>query len=328
MAITHKQLRVDEHSAGRADRAVQQLVQLPRSQVTGLFDHGCVRINSAPCSDTFTRVAPGDLIEVSYDPHRRYHPKPAPYRDPAFRIVFEDQHLIVVDKAPLALTVPTGEDDPRSLQERIDQYLSRSRSVRHAPHAHVVHRLDRGTSGLLVFAKSAQAAHLLKDQFAAHKPERVYFVIVKGELDKRRGTFRSYLATAANLDRYSTPNKSKGDLAVTHYQTLQRLDDATLVRVTLETGRRNQIRVHFAEANHPVLGDTRYESALAKHPRWHYRRLALHAAVLGFKHPITGEPLRFELPLPTPFEQFLARKQGRSKTKPHQESRKRGRREA
>ncbi|MCC7146216.1 MAG: RluA family pseudouridine synthase [Phycisphaeraceae bacterium] len=295
---------VAEPFTGRIDHVVAKLTGWSRARVTGLFEANCVRVNGNPCGQTFTRVKPGDVVELRYDPQRRYKPPPPAWKDTAFKLVFEDEHILVVDKSPMVLTVPTGDSPGRTLWDAVNRYLSRSGKRKEAS---VVHRLDRGTSGLLVFAKSPGVAKTLKDQFADHKPYREYLALVAGLLPKQKGTFKSYLATAANLDRYSTPDTRKGQLAITHYQVEQKLADTTLVRCRLETGRRNQIRVHFAEIDHPVLGDPRYRPDLAKHPRWRFRRLALHAGVLGFEHPVTGKSLRFESPVPWEFERVIGR---------------------
>ena len=131
--------------------------------------------------------------------------------------------------------------------------------------------------------------------------------IVVGAFDQLSGTFESRLATTKSLQRYSVAETDEGgEPAVTHFRLEQRLRGATFVRAWLETGQRNQIRVHFAEAGYPVLGDERYRPDLARHPAWKARRLALHAAVLGFEHPRTHQPLRFESPLPDEFTRFLA----------------------
>jgi 23S rRNA pseudouridine1911/1915/1917 synthase len=169
-----------------------------------------------------------------------------------------------------------------------------------------VHRLDRGVSGLLVFGKTQEITRAIKDQFALNKPEREYVAIAAGALEAAHGTFQSLLATDKDLNRFSTDDEEIGQLAITHFRVIARLNGATLVQVRLETGRRNQFRVHFAEAGHPVLGDPRYEPELAAHPRWHHQRLALHARLLGFEHPVTQEPLKFESPLPAEMERFLA----------------------
>jgi 23S rRNA pseudouridine1911/1915/1917 synthase len=177
----------------------------------------------------------------------------------------------------------------------------------HRARLSVVHRLDRGTSGLLVFGKNPRVARELIAQFRVHKAEREYGAFVAGRVTSDAGTFESRLGTTRSLRRYSVEAKqSGGERAVTHYRVEERFAEATFVRVTLETGKRNQIRVHFAEAGHPVLGDERYGVDVARNAAWRYKRLALHAMSLGFEHPRTRERLRFESPLPSEFESFLA----------------------
>jgi 23S rRNA pseudouridine1911/1915/1917 synthase len=287
----------------RIDHLVQELVGLSRSQVTGLFDHGCVRVGGAICTQPGQRLAAGDRIEVSYDPHQRYHPQPKARRNLGFEIVFEDRQLIVVNKPAELLTVPTVRKETNTLQHKVAEYV---KHVSKGRDALTVHRLDRGVSGLLVLAKSQEIVRLLKDQFAASKPEREYVAIVAGHMDQTQGTFESLLATDKDLNRFSTDDEEIGQLAITHYRVIASLQDTTLVQVRLETGRRNQIRVHFAEAGHPVLGDSRYQPELAAHEHWQHQRMALHARLLGFEHPTTGEPLRFEAPLPAEMERFVA----------------------
>jgi len=278
------------------------LVGGARSHVTGLFDHDCVTLNGQPMQETGWRLAAGDRVEVRFEANRRYSPrsKPRPHR--GFVVVHEDHDLLVVDKAPELLTVPTDRGERYTLVDRVGEYVRRSGGGRGA---FAVHRLDRGVSGLLVFAKSPNIEQLLRDQFAARKPERRYVAIVAGRLKADTGAFRSYLATDKALNRYSTDDREIGQLAVTHYRVLERLADTTLVEVWLETGRRNQIRVHFAEAGHPVLGDPRYQAAAARHRQWPYERIALHAQTLGFEHPVTGRRMQFESRLPAELVQFV-----------------------
>jgi 23S rRNA pseudouridine1911/1915/1917 synthase len=305
MPLAHKSavLPADSPLVGqRIDRLVQQLCGLSRSQVTGLFDHGCVTRNGAIITLPAERLAAGDRVELRYDSQQRYHPKPKPRRNLGFAIVFEDKHLIVVDKPAELLSVPTRRQETNTLLHKVEAY------VRHVAKGHgafSVHRLDRGVSGLLVFGKTQEIVRQLKDQFAASKPEREYVAIVAGHLKRKQGTFESLLATDKDLNRFSTEDESIGQLAITHYRVVAHLEGATLVQVRLETGRRNQIRVHFAEAGHPVLGDPRYQPELARHPRWPHKRLALHARLLGFTHPVSGQSLRLESPLPLDMERFL-----------------------
>jgi 23S rRNA pseudouridine1911/1915/1917 synthase len=199
------------------------------------------------------------------------------------------------------LTVPTPHREPHTAISQLNHLLRRHDA---SAEAFCVHRLDRGVSGLLVFAKSLAIAQALRDQFAERKPQRRYVAFVAGRVQPPKGTIRSYLATDKDLNRYSTKDPTAGQLAVTHYQVVESWADATLVAVRLETGRRNQIRVHFAEMGHPVLGDRRYRKDEAAHAAWPYRRLALHAESLGFSHPVTGQSLEFYAPLPPEFERL------------------------
>ncbi len=336
----------------RLDRAVQSLTGLSRAGVRGVLDHDCVRVNGAPASLAHATLNVGDVVEVTYDPHTRYHEKPAIKDDPAYRILFEDEHLLVVNKAAHVLTVPTPSGKGKTLIDALQRHVDRAprkahrkggqkgRNGRSSRALHVVHRLDLGVSGVMVVAKTGADAASIRNQFASHKPQRLYVAIVNGIVEQRKGTFRSHLATDGTLNRYSTKNAEKGELAVTHYEVQSTAHGATVVRVKLETGRRNQIRVHFAEAGHPVLGDPRYPregqppprparrvrdgSALGNsrgdrdtrakppaspvtslHPKWKSRRMALHARSLSFQHPATGELMRFETDLPAEFSPFM-----------------------
>ncbi len=295
------------HVGGRIDRLVQELVGGTRSHVTGLFDHDCVTFNGQPTHETGWRLAAGDRVEVRFEANRRYAPraKPRPHR--GFVVIHEDRELLVVDKAAELLTVPTDRGERYTLAERVGEYVRRSGGGRGV---YPVHRLDRGVSGLLVFGKSPGIERLLRDQFAARKPERRYAAIVAGHLAAATGEFRSYLATDKALNRFSTEDREIGQLAVTHYRVLESLADTTLVEVWLETGRRNQIRVHFAEAGHPVLGDPRYEAAAARHRAWPHERIALHAQTLGLEHPVTGQRMLFESRLPAEMVTFINQSRG------------------
>jgi 23S rRNA pseudouridine1911/1915/1917 synthase len=291
---------VQSQDMSRIDMIVQKLTERSRAQVRGLFDHGCVKLNGVLCSDAGTRVADKSEIVITYDEHRNYKEIPK-YHSPIFKIIFEDDALLVIDKSAGYLTEPNTASDKSTVSTALTQYLNRGNNKRHAA---VVHRLDRDTSGLLVFGKSERVAQQIKSQFEKRKPKREYVAIVAGHLKEKKGTFKSHLITDKDLNQRSTTATAVGKLAITHYKVTKELRDTTLVSVTLETGRRNQIRVHFAEAGHPVLGDMRYETVRASHKWWKWKRLALHAAMLGFRHPITGEELLFHSKVPEEFEMF------------------------
>ncbi|MFA5204221.1 MAG: RluA family pseudouridine synthase [Lentisphaeria bacterium] len=305
MATVTEKTRVEAAQAGRVDRVVQALTGRTRGGVRGLIQHGCVTVNDTPCISDFQPVQEGDQVTVTYEPERKYAEKPLPAAHAPFKILFEDEKLLVVEKAAHLLTVPTPKRESNTLVHLLQEYVSRGLKKRRR--VEVVHRLDRGVSGVLVFAKDGATAEMLREQFAATKPEREYTAIVAGRMEADEGTFDKNLMTAVKtIHRFATTRPDQGERAVTHYQVVRRLRNTTLVRVRLETGRRNQIRVHFADAGHPVIGDPRYAPERAKHPRWHPRRMALHAACLAFTHPHSGEALRFASPLPREFEDFLA----------------------
>jgi len=301
MAVITKTAQLTDETPIPVAQVVKQLTGLSHTRLRGLFDHGCVAVNGELCGAASLRVQAPARIDVTYDPHQGYREKRR-WSDRAFSIVFEDEHLIVVNKAAHVLTVATSKAERHTLENRVSYYLQHSSRRRRAL---VVHRLDRGVSGLLVLAKSHAVLEQLREQFRARKPERRYVAIVAGRLDPPSGTIRSHLQTADNLDQYSSDVAGEGLLAITHYRVERTLRDTSVVEVRLETGRRNQIRVHLAEAGHPVLGDPRYGSRAAQHPRWRIDRLALHARSLGFEHPVTGRPLRFTSELPGAMRQFI-----------------------
>jgi 23S rRNA pseudouridine1911/1915/1917 synthase len=214
----------------------------------------------------------------------------------AFEVLFEDAHLIVVDKAAGVLTVPTPRRERNTLVAQLEKFL-RARLV-------VVHRLDRDTSGALVFAKNERAGRALMDRWREDKVERRYDAIALGVLTEPEGTIRSRMVTGRGLQRRSAREDEEGEDAVTHFVVKQRVQGATLLEVTLETGRRNQIRVHLAERGHPLLGDVRYAGGRT-HPLWRERRLALHARTLSFLHPVTRAPVSVEAKTPEAFLRFL-----------------------
>ncbi|MBM4004634.1 MAG: RluA family pseudouridine synthase [Planctomycetes bacterium] len=290
----------------KADRAVQSLAGASRRQTVGLFDHGCVFVNGLPCSAPWQRLGPGDVVELRFDDARRYAPRKKPPKYLGFQILFEDEHLIVVEKPAGWLTVPSPRGESNTLIQRISDYYTRGNRGRRVL-VRAVHRLDRGVSGVLVFARHDDALRGLRRQFESHSPSREYWAIVAGVIATPQATIRSYLATSKSLTRYSTSDPDQGELAITHYCVESVGSDYSILRVRLETGRRNQIRVHLAEAGHPVLGDQRYSPERAAHPRWRYARLALHAETLEFTHPCSGEKCRFESPLPAEFTDFQSR---------------------
>jgi 23S rRNA pseudouridine1911/1915/1917 synthase len=208
----------------------------------------------------------------------------------AFQHVYEDEDVVVVDKAAGYLTVPTDKRERVTVVDELSRYLSRS--VRITKRACIVHRLDKETSGLLVFAKSERARDVLVAQWSTHK--RIYWAVVLGHFPQPTATLRSRLATTKDGRRRSLSDREQGgEEAVTHVRCVKtwvdRQQRLSLLEVELDTGKRNQIRVHLAEAGHPIVGDTRYghRDAPSSLP------MCLHAARLEFLQPRTQSPLTF-----------------------------------
>jgi 23S rRNA pseudouridine1911/1915/1917 synthase len=247
-----------------------------------------VRVNGAPERDAKRVIGPEDRVEVASKTSRSI--------DPRIRIIYEDSDVIVVDKAAGLLTVPSPEVVHETAETFLNNYLGgRPEDTR----VHHVHRLDRDTSGVLVFAKNTWTRDRLQKQFAAHDIERVYIAIVHGKLKEASGTFRSFLAEDRDL-RVKTVGGAEGKEAITHYRTIASGRRFSILEVTIETGRRNQIRVHLAEAGHPVVGDTMYGKGRDES----LTRLGLHAKHLGFTHPRTRERVRFTSEPPREFREL------------------------
>lgn len=293
--------------ARTAVNIVQAVLKIRRGMAEALIHEGAVRCGGRIVKQSHWLCQVGDELEIDYAPQPVQRVEPKTKLQTRFEVVHDDEYIIVVNKPAGLLTVPTPKRESNTLQSQVKKWMARSQLGRHAI---CVHRLDRGVSGVLVFAKSQEVAERLRDQFAARKPERKYIAIVQGRVVQPTGTFRSYLATDAALNRYSHSDPSAGELAITHYRVKEAWRRTTLVEVQLETGRRNQIRVHFAEAGHPIIGDPRYRALEAEHPAWGVKRIALHAETLGLVHPQTQERILFSAPWPQEFRDFR-RREGR-----------------
>ncbi len=283
---------------------VKGLARTTEAESARHIHDGLVKVNGRIRTQPHFKLAPGDRIEVEFTPKMYSETKRGSSARPQLKIVFEDDDLIVVEKPAGLLTVPTKLREKSNLQAMIDKYLHKRNEN---ATCYCVQRLDRGVSGVLVFAKSLQIAESLRDQFAARKPHRRYVAIVSGQMRQTSGKYESYLTTDSELNQYSTRNAEEGKLAITHFVVTRIWESATMLEVRLETGRRNQIRVHFAEAGHPILGDPRYQRHLAVHPLWNYDRLALHAESLSIAHPRTGQQLSFTSSWPDEFREFQRR---------------------
>ena len=207
-------------------------------------------------------------------------------------IVYEDRWLVVIEKKVGILSMAAGHSS-LNVKSVLDDYFKRTRQK---CTAHVVHRLDRDTSGLMIYAKDMQTEQLLERDWHGTVFDRRYVAVVSGEMEEDEGTIANWLKDNAAYVTYSSPVDNGGKYAVTHFHTLKRSTAHSLVEFRLETGRKNQIRVHTSDMGHPVCGDIKYGNG--DDP---LHRLCLHAYVLCFYHPVTGKPMEFETPIPAQF---------------------------
>lgn len=306
----------------------------PSTEATEVVRERRVQIDGNLCQDKHRRLKSGEVVKVLP------HAIAAPPSESDIRIVFADEHVVVVEK-PSGMTT-MRHDDERTWSGRrqrreatLDDLLPRvlasflgetdvhsgrvaqsRRGTKRPPPQSVqrvrvipVHRLDRETSGLMVFARTPAAERSLVEQFREHSIDRAYLAIVCGEIDEQ--TFESYfIRDRGDGKRGSTTQSDVGQHAVTHVRPVEILNGYTLIECRLETGRTHQIRIHLSEAGHPVCGDKEYRGPLGSKPipdRSGAPRLALHAAELGFEHPRTHQPLHFSARLPRELAQFLTR---------------------
>ena len=246
-----------------------------------------VRVNGAIEKIARRELKAGDTIDLA----GRDTPSQLPS---AIQLLYEDDDLLVIVKASGLLTVASIGEKEITVQAYLNHYLKAKRS---RDRIQVVHRLDRDSSGVLVFAKHLEVREALKERFAEHDIERIYVAICEGKLEPPKGTIRTHVKEDATYTVRSVPANTVGaKLAVTHYRTIASGRRYSMVEVTLETGKKNQIRVHLSEQGHPIIGDDRYGARTNP-----IKRLGLHAKLLGFAHPRTGKKLVFTAPVPESF---------------------------
>ena len=212
------------------------------------------------------------------------------------KLVYEDRHLVVIEKAVGILSMAAGHSW-LNVKSVLDDYF---KTTRQKCTAHVVHRLDRDTSGLMIYAKDKETELLLERDWHNIVYDRRYVAVVSGEMEDNEGTISNWLKDNKAYITFSSPVDNGGKWAVTHFHVLNRSINHSLVEYRLETGRKNQIRVHSADMGHPVCGDIKYGNG--DDP---IHRLCLHAYVLCFYHPITHERMEFETPIPVAFRKLF-----------------------
>jgi len=288
-----------------AQRVVHERFTVSNAEAKGLIAAGCVRRNGRVVAKPDERLRAGDRLEVASEPGRRYASAVRVLRGgEGWRVVHEDDDVVVIDKDAGILTVPLAAPAGDSLEELL---LASYRKRGHKkPALHVVHRIDKFTSGLVVFARNHPAARELKRQFLERTPQRVYAAVAQGHLREERGRLVHVLAEhPKSLKVHVVLPGAEGREASLRYRVTERMPHADLLEVTLESGRRNQIRVQLASEGHPIVGDLAYGR-----PSPLIDRAALHARKLAFDTPRGRKRLVFESPLPADMRRLLVKLRG------------------
>jgi 23S rRNA pseudouridine1911/1915/1917 synthase len=293
----------------RLDRALAAAVPtLSRERLKALIASGRVTGPQGLVRDPAVKAVSGDYAVAV--------PEPAPAHNEAqdipLEIVFEDEHLLVVDKpAGMVVHPAAGNFDGTLVNALLHHCAGRLSGIGGVARPGIVHRIDKDTSGLLVVAKTDVAHEGLAAQFARHSIDRRYRAIVAGRPNPAEGKVDAPLArSSANRQKMAIVEGSRGKRAVTHYKVLRPLTESALVECRLETGRTHQVRVHMTSLGHPLLGDPAYGRTKSAHrellKRLNFERQALHAAELGFNHPVTGEALSFKSAVPSDMQELLS----------------------
>jgi len=263
-----------------------------RNAIKGMLKHHLVSVDGAPITQFDFRLVKDDVVIVSKRPIRgkkEFLSKPP--------IIYEDNEIIVINKPSGLLSIASDKEKGKTAYRMVTDYVQRDN-----PHnrIYVVHRLDEDTSGILMFAKNSELQEALQARWNDLVKDRGYYAIVDGVLKEKKGTIKSYLKTNSLQLMYSSDDKKHGKLAITHYEVIKENDDYSLLDVHIDSGRKNQIRVHLGDIGHNVIGDDKYGE-----PTNPISRLGLHAYSLKIIHPVTKKLMSFSAPMPIIFNDIF-----------------------
>jgi 23S rRNA pseudouridine1911/1915/1917 synthase len=275
---------------------IAQMPDKSRKTIKSLLAHNQISVDDKTTSQFNHPLKRGQQVRINFSKVLQVS------KDKGLKIIFEDPSIIVIDKDSGLLSIATDKEKERTAFRILSDQMKLT-----DPKARifVVHRLDRDASGILMFAKSKEIQQILQNAWKEDVIERSYVVVVEGKVLQNKGTITSWLKENNARVMYSSPTHDDGQKAVTHYQVLKSNDEYSLLQVRLETGRKNQIRVHMKDLGHSIIGDKKYGAT--QNP---VNRLGLHARVLVFRHPMTGKELRFETPTPRKFLRLFINEQG------------------
>lgn len=257
-----------------------------RNAVKGILKRGQVVVNDKPTTQFDDALKPGDLVQI------RDRVASASVKLKGLKILHEDDDLLVIDKESGLLSMGSKQERQMTAYRQLMEYVQ---SIRPNNRVFIVHRLDRDTSGVMIFARSKMIQQRLQKAWTEAVQERSYIALVEGVM-KKDGTITSWLTEDKTFMMHSSPKPNHGQKAITHYKVLKTNRKFSLLKVNLDTGRKNQIRVHMQDLGHPIVGDKKYGSEVNS-----INRLGLHANAIKFKHPTSGKVMRFESEVPASF---------------------------
>ncbi|MFD2573848.1 RluA family pseudouridine synthase [Spirosoma soli] len=267
-----------------------------RNNIKSLLSNKQILIDGKVYTQFNHPLQPGQVVTVAAN----RAPETTQYR--GLTILYEDSHLIVINKQAGLLSMATNKERDRTAYGILSDYLKKENPKNKI---FIIHRLDRETSGVMMFAKSEKVQRLMQESWNETTRQRTYVALVEGVPEPPTGIISSYLRESKALIVYSSQNPENGQFSVTNYKVLKANNGYALVELELETGRKNQIRVHMQDIGHPIAGDAKYGATTDP-----IGRLGLHAEVLAFEHPITGESMRFDAPVPKLFLSVVKDNQG------------------
>ena len=265
----------------------ENLPEIKRTRLKQMLAHNQIAVNGTPVRQFNHPVQPGDTVSVNFT--REFQV----FYNRRLKIVYEDDDILVVNKGYGLLSMGNDKVKDGTAYSILKDYLKR-KDPRNK--IFIIHRLDRDTSGLMMFAKNVRAKEAMQHNWNNMVLNRKYVTVVEGDVEEPQGVVRSYLGETSQFEVFSTDDPSQGKLAVTRWTRLKEGSEYSLLEVELDTGRKNQIRVHMKDIGHPISGDRKYGAEASP-----IHRLALHARTLRFIHPVTRREMMFETPVPSSF---------------------------
>ena len=292
--VNHKLEKVRELKVTRDDTLLNflyaALKEQSRNSVKSLLENNRVLVNGSPTTQYDYRLVSGDVVMIANEPIHRKQRSNLP-------IIYEDNEIIVINKPSGLLSVASDKEKGSTAYRMLSEYVQQKDKHNRI---YIVHRLDEDTSGVFMVAKSNELKEALQNDWNNLVKKRGYYAIVEGNLKQKSGTIRTYLKKNSLNLMYSVPKCKDAQLAITHYEVMQDNEDYSLLDVNIDTGRKNQIRVHLGERGHHIIGDDKYGN-----PKNPIGRLGLHAYELDLIHPFTKKLMKFKCPMPDAFQQLM-----------------------